>query len=98
MGTFGPIHSLQSESTPTPKIRKDQRKQIQQIVRSNHENPTLARDLIRDYIKHVPDFQTVKVSPDSTEIQLHLRSREGMEVTYCFSLGVPIIIPSPESI
>jgi len=53
-------HSLNDIEEPILKIRRDQHKRINQIVKDNGKFPLVAIGLVRDYIKNSSASQVVK--------------------------------------
>lgn len=93
---LGRVISLNDEVVEIPKIRKDQQKKIQNIVRDNAKNPLIVVGLIRDYVKHMDHFVTVQHNEAEDYIQLIFKNQHSkMQTEYTFKLSAPIILEAP---
>ena len=63
-------HSLNDIEEPILKIRRDQHKRINTIVKDNAKFPLVAIGLVRDYVKNSSASQVVKVITFDMEYQL----------------------------
>lgn len=95
MASLGPVQSLQTEHSATPKIRRDQYKRILNIVRTNAHLPEVALGLVRDYIQSAPDVVAILFNSDQTAIRVCLRNSERLESEYQFALEALEIIETP---
>ena len=76
MAGFGRVISLNDEVVETPKIRRDQQRKIQNIVRTNGNHPLVALGLVRDYAKGLEQVKNCQFDNDEnpTLIKLTLKS------------------------
>jgi hypothetical protein len=63
-------HSLNEIEEPTLKIRRDQHKRINAIVKDNAKFPSVVIGLVRDYIKNSSASRVVKTVTFDMEYQL----------------------------
>ena len=98
MAGFGRVISLNDEVVETPKIRRDQQRKIQNMVRANGENPIIAIGLVRDYTKGLEQISNVRFDDDEnpTLIKIFLKSESSRMITeYTYKLLAPILLESP---
>ena len=93
---LGRVISLNDEVVEIPKIRKDQQRRIQNIVRDNAKNPLIVIGLVRDYVKHMDNFVTVQHNKTENYIQVIFKNQHSkMQTEYTFKLSAPIILEAP---
>ena len=98
MAGFGRVISLNDEVVETPKIRRDQQRKIQNIVRTNGEFPLVALGLVRDYTKGLEQVRNVQFDDEvnPTLIKVTLKSDSSrMYTIYTYKLLAPILLESP---
>lgn len=98
MGTFGKVISLNDEVVESPKIRKDQMRKIQALVRANADYPHVALNLVREMAKGFPFYRNAALDSETepTEILLFTQSDSSkMITTYSFSLIKEPHLPIP---
>ena len=94
-------HSLNDIEEPILKIRRDQHKRINTIVKDNAKFPLVAIGLVRDYIKNSSASQVVKVVTFDREYQ-HDKSLTPQSIvvhtphtSYEFSFKLPTKLETP---
>jgi hypothetical protein len=86
--------SINDEMLASPKLRKDQRNKIRNLVRTNSAHPIVALGLVRDALKGYPTFSTI--SDDETCIEVTVKDSENSLYTkYEFNFELPILIETP---
>jgi hypothetical protein len=94
-------HSLNDIEIPITKIRRDQHKRINTIVKDNSKHPIIALGLVRDYVKNSSASQVVlKVTFDMNYQLEKTTEPEAIVVhtthtVYEFSLKRPIKLEIP---
>ena len=89
--------SLNDDSMEYPKLRRDQHRKCQKLIRDNAQFPSIALGLVRDYIKHAPNVRSIQLKDDDTRITIFLKSTlSALECEYSFSLlsNPPIETPT----
>ena len=89
--------SVNDETPAAPRLRKDQRRKINEIVRANREYPIVALGLVRDFTK---SYEGVKSAFDNdktpTAILVTYNDTDARMLTqYQYSLEPTIILDSP---
>jgi hypothetical protein len=89
--------SVNDETPAAPRLRKDQRRRINEIVRQNREFPLVAIGLVRDFTK---TYEGVKTAFDNdvtpTQILVTYNDTDARMLTqYQYSLLPTIILDSP---
>ena len=98
MAGFGRVISLNDEVVETPKIRRDQQRKIQNIVRTNGEFPIIALGLVRDYTKGLEQVRNTQFDDEvnPTYIKVTLKSDSSrMYTIYTYKLTPPILLETP---
>lgn len=98
MSGFGRVISLNDEVVETPKIRRDQQRKIQNMVRANGEHPLIALGLVRDYTKGLEQVRNVQFDNEETPefIKVTLKSDSSrMYTIYTYKLQAPILLETP---
>jgi hypothetical protein len=73
-------HSLNDIETPITKIRRDQHKRINTIVKDNAKFPIVAIGLVRDYIKNSSASQVVSAVTFDMDYQME-KTTEPVSIT-----------------
>jgi hypothetical protein len=86
--------SINDEMLASPKLRKDQRNKIRNLVRTNYEHPIVALGLVRDALKGYPTFCII--SDDETCIEVTIKDYENKIYTqYMFPFQAPVLMETP---
>jgi hypothetical protein len=94
--SLGKVISLNDEPIEIPKIRRDQHKRINNIVKTNGNFPEIALGLVRDYTKGMEHVKSVQWIQEEALIKLVLKSDYSKMVTeYQFSLEAPLTLETP---
>lgn len=94
--SFGKVISANDEVMVQPKIRKDQQRKCQNIVRANSNAPEIAVGLLRDYLKGHEDFYSVSHDKEEDLIKLSLKNHHSkMITTYTFRLKATTLLETP---
>ena len=94
-------HSLNDIEEPILKIRRDQHKRINTIVKDNAKFPLVAIGLVRDYVKNSSASQVVKVITFDMEYQYDNTKQPKSIVVhtphtqYNFRFELPLKLESP---
>jgi hypothetical protein len=94
-------HSLNDIEEPILKIRRDQHKRINTIVKDNAKFPLVAIGLVRDYIKNSSASQVVKTVTYDMPYQLgHINEPQSIVVhtphtSYEFAFKLPTKLETP---
>lgn len=98
MAGFGRTISLNDEVVEIPKIRRDQQRKIQNIVRTNGQFPLVALGLVRDYTKGLEQVINCQFDSPSepTFIKVTLKSESSrMYTEYTYKLNSPTLLETP---
>jgi hypothetical protein len=98
MSSFGKVISLNDEHVEAPKIRRDQQRKCQNLVRTNSQFPIVALGLLRDYLKGIDTVRTIKLDDEvaPTRIEVILKSDiTRMSTTYTYRLEAPHLLETP---
>lgn len=94
--SLGKVISLNDEVVEIPKIRRDQHKRINNIVRTNAKFPEIALGLVRDYTKGIEHLKSVRIDEVENCIKLVLKNDYSKMVTeYQFPLTETLILETP---
>ncbi len=75
--------SVNDEAVTSPRLRKDQKVRVRNLVRDNANHPIIALGLVRDYLKGYDC--TIQISDDETGIEVTTKDVENkMYTTYSF--------------
>lgn len=86
--------SINDEMLASPKLRKDQRNKIRNLVRTNYQHPQVALGLVRDALKGYPCFSII--SDDQTCIEVTIKDEQNLLYTqYMFPFEAPILMETP---
>lgn len=94
--SYGKVISANDEVVVIPKIRKDQQRKCQTIVRANSKFPDIAVGLLRDYLKENPELLAITHNKETDTINVtlvHQFSR--MKTVYTFKLTAPVLLETP---
>jgi hypothetical protein len=94
--SYGKVISLNDEVVEIPKMRKDQQRKIQNLVRANGEFPIVALGLVRDYAKGIEHVRSIQHDEVDGVIKVILKSDYSKLITeYTFRLQAPILLETP---
>lgn len=95
---LGKVNSLNDKEINPIRIRRDQFKRLQRVVRDNAEFPIIALGLVKDYAKGRPEIAAVTFdNPDNpTAIWLYTQPNDLLDGTrYEFTFKRAEILPVP---
>jgi len=98
MSGFGKVISLNDEAIESPKIRRDQWRKCQNIIRANSQFPIVALGLVRDYAKRFQFVKSILLDSEEnpTEVQMVLKSDQSkMSMMYTWKLQAPTLLETP---